>query len=73
MIQESIYKLSKGRTVILIAHRLSTLKDADELVVIEEGKVVESGTMQQLLDNNNQFAELYRIQQEGLKYIRIGD
>lgn len=73
MIQESIYKLSKGRTVILIAHRLSTLKDADELVVIEDGKVVEHGSMEQLLKNEKQFAELYKIQQEGLKYIRVGD
>ena len=73
MIQDSIYKLSKGRTVILIAHRLSTLKDADELVVIEEGKVVEHGSMEQLLKNEKQFAELYKIQQEGLKYIRVGD
>ena len=73
MIQESIYKLSKGRTVILIAHRLSTLKDADTLIVIEDGKVVENGSMEQLLENQKQFAELYKIQQEGLKYIRIGD
>ena len=73
MIQDSINDLSKGRTVILIAHRLSTLKDADKLVVIEDGKVIESGTMEELLDNNNKFAELYKIQQEGLKYIRIGD
>ena len=73
MIQDSINDLSKGRTVILIAHRLSTLKDANKLVVIEDGKVIESGTMQELLDNNNKFAELYKIQQEGLKYIRIGD
>ena len=73
MIQESILKLSEGKTVILIAHRLSTLKDADKLVVIENGKVVEDGTMQELLDAKGQFAELYNIQQEGLKYIRIGD
>lgn len=73
MIQESILKLSEGKTVILIAHRLSTLKDADKLIVIENGKVVEDGTMQELLDAKGQFAELYNIQQEGLKYIRIGD
>ena len=60
MIQESIYKLSKGRTVILIAHRLSTLKDADNLVVIEDGKVVENGTMEQLLLDDKQFAKLYK-------------
>ena len=73
MIQESILKLSEGKTVILIAHRLSTLKDADKLIVIENGKVVEDGTMQELLDAKGQIAELYNIQQEGLKYIRIGD
>lgn len=73
MIQESINTLSKGKTVILIAHRLSTLKDANHLVVIDDGKIVEDGTMQQLLEKDGHFKKLYDIQQEGLKYIRIGD
>ena len=73
MIQESINNLSVGKTVILIAHRLSTLKDANFLVVIEDGKIVEEGSMQQLLEINGHFKKLYDIQQEGLKYIRVGD
>ena len=73
MIQESINNLSVGKTVILIAHRLSTLKDANFLVVIEDGKIVEEGSMQQLLEIDGHFKKLYDIQQEGLKYIRVGD
>lgn len=73
LIQDSITNLSAGKTVILIAHRLSTLKDANRLIVIDNKKIVEQGTMDELLTNGKEFAELYRIQQEGLKFIRVGD
>lgn len=72
-IQESITKLSKNRTVLMIAHRLSTLKDVDRLIVIDKQTIVEEGTMKELVDANGKFAELYNIQQEALKHIRIGD
>lgn len=73
MIQNSILKLAKNRTVILIAHRLSTLKDADYLIVVDQNQIVEEGTMEELIQKNGHFAELYKVQQEGLKYIRIGE
>ncbi len=72
-IQESITKLSQNRTVLMIAHRLSTLKDVDRLIVIDNQTIIEEGTMQELVNLNGKFAELYNIQQEALKHIRIGD
>lgn len=61
-IQDSLKKLSEGRTVFLIAHRLSTVKDADSIVVLEEGKIVEQGTHADLLKTSGVYAELYGSQ-----------
>ena len=61
-IQDSLKKLSEGRTVFLIAHRLSTVKDADSIVVLEEGKIVEQGTHAELLKTSGVYAELYGSQ-----------
>ena len=73
MIQESIYKLQKNRTVVMIAHRLSTLKDVDKLIIIENKEIVEEGTMSELIKNKKQFYELYKIQKEALKHIGVRD
>ncbi|MCI5745120.1 MAG: ABC transporter ATP-binding protein/permease [Erysipelotrichaceae bacterium] len=73
LIQQSIKMISQGRTILMIAHRLSTLKDVDQLIVIDNKKIVEQGTMQDLIKQNGKFAKLYNIQQEALKHIRIGD
>lgn len=70
-IQEALSKLKEGRTTIAIAHRLSTLKDADNLAVISEGKVVEQGTHVELLEKKGEYHKLYLIQQEGLKIIQM--
>ena len=58
-IQESFEELAKGRTTIIIAHRLSTVKDADRIVVIEDGLIVEEGTHEELLEKGGQYAKLY--------------
>jgi ATP-binding cassette subfamily B protein len=65
-IQEAISALVKGRTVIVIAHRLRTIMDADKIVVLDKGEVVEEGSGGELLAGDGLFARLYTIQQESL-------
>lgn len=68
MIQNAITALTKGKTTIMIAHRLSTLRDADELIVIERGKVAERGTHKELLAiEGGVYNKLYTLQAEALK------
>ena len=52
-------RLRQGRTTIVIAHRLSTVIEADQIAVIEDGRVVESGSPDQLLTRGGHFADLY--------------
>ena len=61
-IQKSFEELAKGRTTLVIAHRLSTVKNADEIIVIDEDGVVERGTHEELLKKGGAYAELYRSQ-----------
>lgn len=70
-IQMALEKLVEGRTTIMIAHRLSTLRDADYLIVIENGKMPEYGTHEELLNKNGIYARLYNLQLEALKNIGI--
>ena len=65
MIQEAIEALVEGRTVFAIAHRLSTLRNADRLVVIDEGKIAEIGTHEELLAKEDGiYKKLGDMQQE---------
>lgn len=67
-IQQALSRLIVGKTTIMIAHRLSTLRDADRLVVIEHGRVAESGTHQELLDREDGiYHRLYTLQMEALR------
>lgn len=61
-IQQAIQDLAGSRTIIVIAHRLSTVKRADNILVISEGKITESGTHEELLETGGIYKELYDIQ-----------
>lgn len=62
IIQETLLKLSKDRTTIIVAHRLSTITHADKIYVMKDGTIDESGTHQELLDKRNVYYDLYSIQ-----------
>lgn len=62
-ILDNLRRLRKGRTTIIVAHRISTIQDADHILVLDEGKVEEYGTHEELLNNGKLYASLYRKQQ----------
>jgi ATP-binding cassette subfamily B protein len=64
LLQKALDKISKGRTSIVIAHRLATIKDANKIIVFDKGQIVEQGTQQELLNMNRQFKRLYELQFE---------
>ena len=61
-IVKNLKEFYKDKTVIIIAHRLSTVKDADKIVVLEDGKIVEMGTYEELLEKKSAFFDLVRNQ-----------
>ena len=62
-IQESLDKLSQGKTCIVIAHRLSTVKNADEIILIENNQILEQGTREELLKKQGEYAKLEKAQE----------
>jgi ABC-type multidrug transport system fused ATPase/permease subunit len=63
MIQDGLRSLRKGRTTFVIAHRLSTIQSADQILVLDDGRIVERGTHRELLLNNGLYRRLYERQQ----------
>ena len=61
-IQQAIQELAENRTIIVVAHRLSTVKRADQILVIQDGKIAESGNHMELLSHNGLYRQLYDIQ-----------
>ena len=64
-IQESLYSLMEGKTVVAIAHRLSTIAAMDRLIIMDQGKIVEEGSHEQLLQNQGLYADLWARQSGG--------
>jgi ATP-binding cassette subfamily B protein len=62
-VQEALNAMSKQRTVLVIAHRMATVRSADVIVVLEAGQVVEQGAHEELMGRNGRYAELVRLQQ----------
>ena len=61
-IQEALETLMAGRTTIMVAHRLSTIQHADKIIVMHKGRIRESGTHQELLDQDGIYRKLYQLQ-----------
>ena len=60
--QDAFARLMEGRTCFIVAHRLSTIQNADLILVMRDGHIVEQGTHEQLLQKNGFYAELYQAQ-----------
>lgn len=66
LVQKAIAQLVENKTVIMIAHRLRTVVDADQILVLDDGKLVEYGTHNELMKKKGVYQKLYHIQQESL-------
>src|SRR5690606_9810216 len=62
LIQKAMAKLLKGRTSFVVAHRLSTIRDADKIIVMDQGDVIETGNHDELMAKNGFYADLYNAQ-----------
>ena len=62
VVQDALDRLSEGRTTIVIAHRLATIRSADKIAVMDRGRVVDEGTHEELLERGGIYADLYRLQ-----------
>ncbi len=69
LVQKALAKLVEGKTVIMIAHRLRTVVDSDQIIVLDDGHIIESGTHDQLMHNKGLYNKLFTIQQESLGWV----
>ena len=65
VVQESLVQLMEGKTVLVVAHRLATIRHADRILVLEGGRIVSAGTHEELLETSPIYREVYESQQKG--------
>lgn len=65
LIQDALDRMLIGKTAIIIAHRLSTIKNVDRILVLQRGRLIESGSHDQLLNQGGLYASLYQLQMLG--------
>ena len=70
-VQRALARALQGRTSLVIAHRLSTVRDADQILVVEDGRIVERGRHEELLASGGLYAELYRVQFQGQEGVPV--
>ena len=68
LVQKALVEVMKNRTTLVVAHRLSTIKNASNIIVMHHGRVVEQGTHQQLLALGGHYTKLYRVKQFGVEH-----
>ena len=71
LIQEAVEKLMEGRTTFIVAHRLSTIHKADQIIVLEKGRVVETGQHEELMNNKNLYYNLYKLKLQA--HVALGE
>jgi ATP-binding cassette subfamily B protein len=64
--QEELFNLARNRTTLIIAHRLSTVVHADQILVMDQGKIIERGTHQHLLQANGRYTSMWQMQESSL-------
>jgi len=62
---DNIYEFSKGKTVIIISHRFSTVRNADRIIVLDKGKIIEQGSHEELLKLDGKYAKAFKLQAKG--------
>ncbi len=72
IVQENMGAISKGRTVFIIAHRLSTVRHCDQIVVLDQGQIIEAGTHEELLQSNGYYTKLYGYQNHSPQIRALG-
>ena len=71
-IQAELDRIAEGRTTLVIAHRLSTVMDADQILVMDHGRIVERGTHRALLDAGGVYAQMWALQQQEEEVVAVG-